>query len=48
MYRESVVTLVNESNQQSRGGGGGAVQIDGAKVIEGLLKALGNRNVGSE
>ena len=46
--RESVVTLVNESNQHVQGGENGTVQIDGAKVIQGLLKALGKRNVGSE
>lgn len=44
MDRESVVTLVNESNQQAEGGTGGRVQIDGAKVIQGLLQALGKRN----
>ncbi len=42
------MTLVNESNQRVQGGENGTVQIDGAKVIQGLLKALGKRNVGSE
>ena len=41
--RESVVTLVNESNQQAEGGQGTRVQIDGAKVIQGLLQALGKK-----
>ncbi|MEM7212110.1 MAG: peptidoglycan-binding domain-containing protein, partial [Pseudomonadota bacterium] len=44
--RDSLVTLVNESNQAA--GRGNRVQIDGAKVIQGLLKALGGNRVESE
>lgn len=44
--RDSLVTLVNESNQASERGN--RVQIDGAKVIQGLLKALGAPRVESE